>query len=157
VDDAGIAGFMGYARDFLADPLAKCPPGRHRLNASLGATVHGDGLKLDWEPDGDWCPVYLAKQGVKELADFLASKASAAVDVGATPSSEDSMALPTRLLDGPMKVSGGKVLRVVGRNGNAVPESWDGNGWTPEDGSLLAEALTGRRLSPAELEELGID
>jgi hypothetical protein len=57
-----------------------------------------------------------------------------------------------------MRISGGKVLRVVNRSGIASPELWeDGFGWKSVHGSYLAEGLTGREMSPTELEELGID
>ena len=61
-----------------------------------------------------------------------------------------------RVLEGPIKVSGGSIVRVVSRDGNAVPEVWSGTAWEEADGSMLAAVLEGRSLSRRELSELGI-
>lgn len=62
-----------------------------------------------------------------------------------------------KLLDGPMMVEGGRVLRVLSVDGKAIPEAWENGGWVEVDGSELAEAISGRPVPAAELEELGID
>lgn len=72
VDDKGITAFMGYAEDYLKGVFH---PHFFALNASGGVLVRGDGIELEWEPTGGpWCSIFLGKQGVRKLADFLAQK-----------------------------------------------------------------------------------
>lgn len=68
-----------------------------------------------------------------------------------------------RVLSSPARVLGsprsGPIARVVLSEGLAVPELWNGSGWTREGtGGLLAEMLPGRsfELTPEELDAEGI-